>query len=565
MDENPQTETLTPLPSREGFPFNYERAQIDRNALFTLNQHFGPGPVSAVRTKWHRARLSYNDLLDDLLEYKVVRPPRQHQPSYYMALESVRKDMDIGMATVIPLTTGAIAQHPDVPKSKSPGLPYKLEGYRTKGEALSDPSVLKRIRQLWYDIEANKPVELPDVCCFARSQITGREKNKVRATWGYPLDVYTAEAQWFYPYLDKIKNVKNPIIAYGLEMANGGMTFINKMAETYPSSPILMGDWKKFDKTIPPWLIRDAFRIIEESIDKEHVMDSTGHIWKVRPWRSNRRWRKMISYFIDTPIRMSDGKRFIKHGGVPSGSCWTNIIDSIVNAIVMRYLIYETTGSLPLADCYMGDDSIAVISKPIVMEDFAEMALKEFGMVLNIEKSCLTMDRLCIYFLGYFNKSGTPYKTLDSILASTIYPERTVRSKMDTISRLVGQAYSTFDPESTKKFLQCAKTLMTEENLSEELIEEYIHSHSSQFKFLNTIGVDPHTITFPTPPEDGYTYRAMPSINRKVFSHRNRDENQLYRDGVNTYNRWTSTVYLDDGDPESGYDTHSANSSFTEY
>lgn len=555
-------ETLTPLPAREGFPFNYERAQPDRNALFTLNQYFGAGPVSAVRTKWHRARLTFSDLLDDLMEYNVARPHRQHQPSYYMALESVRQDLFLGESTIIPLTTGAVAKHPDVPHAKSPGLPYKLEGFHTKGEALADPNVLKRIRQTWYDVEANKPVELPDVCCFARAQITGRDKNKVRATWGYPLDVYMAEAQWFYPYLEKLKELNNPIIAYGLEMANGGMSFVNKMSEAYPTASIFMGDWSKFDKTIPPWLIRDAFRIIEESIDKTKVKDVEGKIWKVRPWRSHRRWRKMVNYFIDTPIRMSDGRRFIKHGGVPSGSCWTNIIDSIVNAIVVRYLIYETTGSLPLADCYMGDDSIAITAHPFVLEDFATMAKREFGMILNVEKSAQTKDRMRVHFLGYYNKSGTPYKPIDSIIASTVYPERTVRTKVDTISRMVGQAYSTFDPESTKKFLQCANHLMKEENLTRDMIEQHIHEHPTQFKFLMTIGVDPRTISFPLPPEDGYTFRAMPSINRKVWKHRNRNEQLLYEQGVHTYSRWTNQVILDNGDPESGYDSLS-NSSFS--
>lgn len=528
MEEKVVRDTLTPLLAREGFPFNYEKAQPDRNALYMLNKQFGHGPIGAVRTKWHRARLTFTDLLHDLMEYKVERPPRHHQPSYFMALESVRQDLNVGAKTVIPLTTGAVAKHPDIPLSKSPELPYKLEGFRTKGEALSDPSVLKRIRQLWYDIEANKPVELPDVCCFARAQISGRDKNKVRATWGYPLDVYTAEAQWFYPYLEQLKELDNPIIAYGLEMANGGMTFINKMADAYPTSSVFMGDWSKFDKTIPPWLIRDAFRIVEEAIDKEHVKDVQGKIWKVRPWRSHRRWRRMVNYFIDTPVRMSDGTRFMKHGGVPSGSCWTNIIDSIVNAIVIRYLVYETTGSLPLADCYMGDDSIAVTSRPLMLDDFADMAKKEFGMILNVDKSAQTTDRMKLHFLGYYNQSGHPYKPINSIIASTVYPECTVRSKIDTKSRLVGQAYSTFDPESTKKLLFCAQDLMDEENLTREMIEEHIQSNPSQFKFLSTIGVDPRTISFPVAPDEGYTFRAMPSINRKVWKHRNRDESLLY-------------------------------------
>nr|APG78252.1 RdRp [Hubei partiti-like virus 5] len=523
------------LPAREGFPFNYERAQPDRNALFALNEVFGRAPVAAVRTKYHRARLTFSDLLQDLMEYDVDRPPRQHQPSYFAALESVRRDIGIPARSIVPLTTGAVAKHPSVPLSKSPGLPYKQRGYATKGEALADPATLRHIRQLWYDIEANKPVELPDVACYARAQICPREKNKVRATWGYPLDVYIAEAQWFYPYLDVLKNQENPIIAYGVEIATGGMSFINRMATAYPGHPYLLGDWSKFDKTIPPWLIRDAFRIVEETIDFSQVEDVEGKRWNVRDFRSKRRWRRMVNYFINTPVRMSDGRRFLKKGGVPSGSCWTNVIDSIVNAIVMRYLVYEATGSFPCADCYLGDDSVIVLPGLVNITDLANMAKQEFGMLLNPEKTSQTRDERGIHFLGYYNLSGHPTKALDTIIASTVYPERTVLSKVDTIARLVGQAYSCFDTESATGFLRCAHILLKEENLSPEAIEDYIHANPSRFKYLQTIGIAPQSITIPVIDDLHPTWRTLPSAPRRMWRPRYYDPGALYNAGVFWY------------------------------
>nr|CAH7743760.1 unnamed protein product [Callosobruchus chinensis] len=73
-----------------------------------------------------------------------------------------------------------------------------------------------------------------------------------------------AEAAYFYPILDNLKNHPNPIIAYGVKIGNGGMTFVNRTAEEIRTKPVLLGDWSGFDHTIPAWLIRDAFRILAD-------------------------------------------------------------------------------------------------------------------------------------------------------------------------------------------------------------------------------------------------------------------------------------------------------------
>lgn len=180
---------LESQPNGVGFTFNYARSKIDRNALFAINSHFSKESVSAVRTKYHRSAMNFEDLKSDLLEYDNHRPPRSHTPAYYAAFESVRRDLAFIPGSIIPLSTGAVAKHSDLSKSKSPGLRYKLEGYATKCEALADPSVLHRIRKLWYEVEAGIPVPLADVACYGRAHIADRSKNKISSTWGYPLEV----------------------------------------------------------------------------------------------------------------------------------------------------------------------------------------------------------------------------------------------------------------------------------------------------------------------------------------------------------------------------------------
>lgn len=480
---------LKSIPSGAGFPFNYQPSRLDRNALFALNQVFDREKIADVRTKYHRAKLNLADLRADLLEYSSPKVGRIQDDAYYAIFESVDRDI-FGDIKVCPLTHGAVAANPDLPRQKSPGLPLKTQGYATKGEALDDPEVLQAIRREWYAIERREHVQLPDVACYARAQICPRDKNKVRATWGYPLTVYLSEGQFFYPLLRALKVKDSPTIAYGVEIGTGGMHFVNEMLRAFPKRNYLIGDWSRFDKTIPAWLIRDAFAMVARHIDFTQVEDVEGKKWPVREAKTKHRFRALVKYFIDTPVQLSSGERFVKHGGVPSGSCFTNLIDGIVNALVTRTLVYQMTGELPLADLYLGDDIVAVTSTGLDFDRFATLAMSQFSMRFNSEKSYQTSEVTNVHFLGYFNIHGVPYKPVDTVIASSVYPERPVSTKFETIVRLVGQAYSCFEPEDAKRFFIAADILKEEvEGLTAECIEEFSATHTHWFKYLQTIGV----------------------------------------------------------------------------
>lgn len=238
---------LQPMSTGPGFAFNYQPSRIDRNALFALNSVFCKEKISEVRTKYHRAKLNLEDVREDLMEFGSFKTPRKHSSIYHAIIESVDKDVFGDCGKVVPSTRGAVAAYDDLPRQKSCGLPYKLQGFRTKKEALEDPRVIREIRAEWYAIEKGEDIILPDVACYARAQICNREKNKVRATWGYPLSVYLTEGQYFYPLLKVLKQRKQPTIAYGIEIGTGGMTYIDSMCMGHKGKNILVGDWSKFD------------------------------------------------------------------------------------------------------------------------------------------------------------------------------------------------------------------------------------------------------------------------------------------------------------------------------
>lgn len=526
---------LKPLSPGEGFPFNYQPSRLDRNALFALNRVFDPEKISAVRSKYHRARLNLDDLRKDLLQFGSRKAPRAVSDSYYAIFESVDKDI-FGDIKIVPLTHGAVAAHMDLPRTKSPGLPLKLQGYRTKGEALDDPAVLQNIRATWYAIERNEPVLLPDVACYGRAQICSRDKNKVRATWGYPLMVYLTEGQYFYPLLAALKDRPKPKIAYGVEIGTGGMQFIEEMTAHYSTSNYVVGDWSRFDKTVPAWLIRDAFKMILRHIDLSQVESVNGTRWPVRESKTKKRLRAMIAYFIDTPVQLSSGERFIKHGGVPSGSCFTNLIDSIINAIATRYIVFQMTGELPRDDLYLGDDSIIITNKPLDLDMFAAIAQEKFSMVFNADKSYQTANRQNVHFLGYYNVHGVPYKPVDTVIASSVYPERPTLNKFETAVRLIGQAYSCFEPTDAKKFFLAAHLLRDEiEGLTPEYMEEFATTHSHWFKYLATIGVSTKKIKVPKVNIWDDVWLTMPLAPRRQWSLTIHNLDELAR---TAYHKW---------------------------
>lgn len=520
--------SLQPLPPGEGFPFNYQPSRLDRNALFALNRTFDPEKISAVRSRYKRASLNVDDLRADLLQYSRSKANRAVDDAYKVVFESVDKDMFEGIK-VNPLTHGAVAAHENLPGQKSPGLPYKLQGYKTKGEALSNPAVLSEIRKLWYAIERQEEVVIPDVACYARAQICGREKNKIRATWGYPLMMYLTEGQFFYPFLNKVKERKRPLVAYGIEIGTGGMNYINDMLIGHEKANYIMGDWSRFDKCVPAWLIRDAFKMIARHIDWDKVTCVEGKEWPVAAAKTKRRWEAMVNYFINTPIQLNTGERFLKRGGVPSGSCWTNIIDSIVNALVSRYLVYHMTGSLPLDDLYLGDDSLIITRKPLNMDLFEEKAQEYFSLMYNVEKSYQTANPCNVHFLGYYNIYGVPYKPVDTTIASAVYPERMPKSKFETAVRLVGQAYSCFEPTDARQFFLAAKILVSEiEGANFEMITAFTKDHPHFFKYLQTIGISTRE-GLKVPPVDQWCliFLTAPHAPRKRWKRRHHDIDDL--------------------------------------
>ncbi|APG78196.1 RdRp [Beihai partiti-like virus 2] len=482
--------SLKRLPPSSSFPVDTRPPPVDQIALKYARKWFGDGPVDKAIGSKHRAVASNEAIMDNIRGFDRRYAPRITDPVWESILQRVYEEIKPN-ELIIPYTTGGALKDPDFPMKKSPGLPWKLEGYGTKGDVCAIPENINKIKEPWYKVGRGYHTSMPDCMVYYRSHICDTEENKIRAVWGYPLEVFTEEARFVYPFLQHLKTTPEDYpIAYGLEMINGGMAYLEEAWQQTRAKFAIMLDWSSFDQSIPPWLIRDAFSILERCFDFSHVLASDGKIFPVDPDKTHRRWKRLISYFINTPFRMPTGERFLKSGGVPSGSGFTNLIDSIVNILVVRYITYHNLGELPLHDMALGDDSVVYTNGHPSLERMSELAQEWFGMTINMRKSYVTRCARNIQFLGYYNEYGMPFRDVQFLIASWIFPERfQTPDPAFTAIRGLGQLWSTMNSTAAVFWHYAVSDIISDYNLPSNWIEDIREKYPNVLKFLSLYGI----------------------------------------------------------------------------
>jgi hypothetical protein len=137
-------------------------------------------------------------------------------------------------------------------------------------------------------------------------------------------------------------------------------------------------------------------------------------------------------YFIHTPIVMPDGKVFVKHTGIPSGSRFTALIGSIINWVIIMAMTDGEARQLHT----VGDDSLFALGYPRdqitrMLEDWKAFAA-ELGMTVNADKTEVGGD---VKFLGRRQRYGSTRRDSDTLLLHFILPEN---SGVEMEQRLVG-------------------------------------------------------------------------------------------------------------------------------
>lgn len=273
---------------------------------------------------------------------------------------------------------------------KSSGLPLMV----TKGEALTYS--FNRESQVRLGLKAPNP-------CIAYKRT--QKGNKTRLVWGYPLEMTIMEARFARPLIDLFLSRTTPM-AFGLTKCELGAK-LHRYFEDEPGVSICL-DYSKYDSTISATLIKHAFRILST--------------WFSEADREEFGWKTILRYFIWTPIVMPDGHLYTgKNHGVPSGSYFTQLIDSIINvalcyALKSRFGLDFTAKQLFV----LGDD---VILQQRGRFQLSEMAayLATFGLHLHDDKKTVVGQ---VHFLGAVWTKGKPDAPIVELATKAIFPEQ---------------------------------------------------------------------------------------------------------------------------------------------
>ena len=278
----------------------------------------------------------------------------------------------------------------------------------------------------------------PEPCvALTRTQ----KKGKTRLVWGYPMSMTLLEGVFAKPLLSELKGGLTPM-AFAMTNKNLGSRILSAQQN---SKYWFSLDMSQFDSSIQKEVIQSCFTIIRTWFDcRQEYFEglSAGDLLRI-----------IENYFIKTPIVMpagmdatSEGVLYLgKDKGVPSGSYFTQLVDSISNVIMLGAFASKFGFRVNAEEIFvLGDDLLFFGNSHIDVEAVAKYGHETFGMCINPVKSKHGKADEAIPFLGRDWCRGVPQRDTTAAVQKMLYPENFRRYKGDLRkeARLVVLSYN---------------------------------------------------------------------------------------------------------------------------
>lgn len=264
----------------------------------------------------------------------------------------------------------------------------------------------------------------PEPClAFKRTQFN----DKTRLVWGYPYSMTVVEGLVAKPLIDMFKGGCTPM---AFAMPAGALGTKLRVA-SYHKEWAYSLDMSQFDATISASLIHIAFKILRTWFDVDEVEPVTGKT-------VDQIFDLIEQYFIYTPIVMPDGNVYYgKDHGVPSGSYFTQLVDSIVNVIIGGTISSRFKLNVSRREVFvLGDDLLMWSNRRVDLDLIAQYANQTFGVKLHgSEKSQIFHYDDVIHYLGRDWDNGLPDLSEEEILKRMVYPESFRKYSKDPAER----------------------------------------------------------------------------------------------------------------------------------
>lgn len=251
----------------------------------------------------------------------------------------------------------------------------------------------------------------PEPClAFKRTQFN----DKTRLVWGYPYSMTALEGIFARPLIERFKEGSTPM-AFAMQT---GVLGSKLRVASYHKTFAYSTDVSSFDSSISGEMIGAAFDILSTWFNLDTINEGLGV-----PNRNV--WNLVEKYFITTPIVMPDGKIYKgKKHGVPSGSYFTQIVDSIINTIIVGAIDAKFHLGIDKQDIFvLGDDVLFWSNRKISLEEIANFGSTLFNCKMNAEKSARFRYDEVIHYLGRDWDHGVPSLNVDEILKRMTQPE----------------------------------------------------------------------------------------------------------------------------------------------
>ena len=287
------------------------------------------------------------------------------------------------------------------------GWTYILSGKKKKGENLEEilQKYTKEEEAALKSGSFNKPI-LPGT----RTQVsgaftddgefTGHCKHKTRVISMIDMNVIIAELKFAKPFQDCFG---------GYDSYAGGKssTAISQIIGNWRSEygNWLSLDYSSFDQTISSWLIRDAFDIIASAFTEY----------------DQELWNVVVNDFIHKNFVLPD-RVIHSDKGVPSGSMFTQIVDSIVNMLVIK--TYLNSKGIKGDMIVMGDDNLLFTRTEVGSEEISSYIRKCFGLVVNPDKCSSGKRWEDPNFLSRKWKANGQWRAPRILVSKMLFPER---------------------------------------------------------------------------------------------------------------------------------------------
>nr|QIJ70094.1 RNA-dependent RNA polymerase [Whatley partiti-like virus] len=357
------------------------------------------------------------------------------------------------------------------PKDEKPLRPYEDEEVINEALKLEKssglPLMTTKEKSLVYSFDRESQIrsgmKAPNPCvAYKRTQ----RGNKTRLVWGYPLEMTIMEARFARPLIERFRQMATPMAFCMSKMELGAK--LARYFEEQPGTTVCL-DYSKYDTSISRTMIYQAFRILRTWFSDEDTKELG--------------WDTVVKYFVFTPIVMPNGHLYTgKNHGVPSGSYFTQMIDSIVNVALVYALKYACGLKFEDRSLYvLGDDVIVQVRTKVELKKWATWLAKH-GITLHDDAKTVVGE---VHFLGAFWTKGKPDAPIDELVNKACFPEA-FRVYQDSPS--VG---------------------------AENVLRSYASSYKSAWRFLPLVRPDMRLIDLPT--QDDYLAKYMSGSDRYLF------------------------------------------------